>query len=265
MPKKLYQIVLFVSLIIIFISSCKTSPTGRSQLHLIPAEQMNQMGIAAYEELKKKTPKSNDTSINRYVACVADTITHEVNLNTQWEVTVFKDKAVNAFALPGGKIGVYTGLLQVTENQSQLAAVVAHEVAHVIAEHANARVSASYATGASLKLVEVITGATTPGKQRLLGLLGVGAQYGVLMPYGRGQESEADILGLDYMAMAGFDPRESVVLWRNMSKQGGAKPPELLSTHPADQSRIRDLNTRMPHALIFYEAARAKGKKPKCK
>ena len=85
------------------------------------------------------------------------------------------------------------------------------------------------------------------------------------MPYGRDQESEADILGLDYMAMAGFDPRESVVLWRNMSKQGGAKPPELLSTHPADQSRIRDLNTRMPHALKFYEAARATGKKPKCK
>ena len=226
---------------------------------------MNQMGIAAFEELKKKTAQSNDTSINRYVACVADAITHEVNLNTQWEVTVFKDKAVNAFALPGGKIGVYTGLLQVTENQSQLAAVVAHEVAHVIAEHANARVSASYATGASLKLVEVITGATTPGKQQLLGLLGVGAQYGVLMPYGRDQESEADILGLDYMAMAGFDPRESVVLWRNMSKQGGAKPPELLSTHPADQSRIRDLNTRMPHALKFYEAARATGKKPKCK
>ena len=262
---KLFRQVLYFWLLIAFISSCATSPTGRPQLHLIPDEQMNQMGIAAYEELKKKTPQSNDTSKKRYVACVADAITHEVNLNTQWEVTVFKDKAVNAFALPGGKIGVYTGLLQVTENQSQLAAVIAHEVAHVIAEHANARVSASYATGASLKLVEVITGATTPGKQRLFGLLGVGAQYGVLMPYGRDQESEADLLGLDYMAIAGFDPRESVVLWRNMSKQGGAQPPEILSTHPADQSRIRDLNTRMPHALKLYEAARAKGKKPKCK
>ena len=264
MQNKLNQLVLYVVLIIVFISSCTTSPTGRQQLHLISAEQMDQMGIAAYHDLKEKTPQSSNASINRYVDCVADTITHEVNLKTQWEVTVFKDKAVNAFALPGGKIGVYTGLLEVTKNQHQLAAVIAHEVAHVIAEHANARVSASYATGASLKLAEVIAGATTPGKQRIVGLLGVGAQYGVLMPYGRGQESEADLLGLDYMAKAGFDPRESVLLWRSMSKQGDAQPPEFLSTHPANQSRIRDLNARMLHALKLYEAARAKGKKPKC-
>ena len=155
--------------------------------------------------------------------CIADAITDELKLNTQWEVIVFQDNAINAFALPGGKIGVYTGLLEVTKNQHQLATVIAHEVAHVIAEHANARVSASYATGAGLKLVEVIAGAKTPGKERLVGLLGVGAQYGVLMPYGRGQESEADLLGLDYMAMAGFDPRESVLLWRNMSKQENAQ------------------------------------------
>ena len=225
---------------------------------------MDKMGIAAYEDLKKKTPQSKNTITNHYVRCIASAITREVRLNTQWEVTVFQDKAVNAFALPGGKIGVYTGLLDVTKNQHQLATVIAHEVAHVIAEHANARVSASYATGAGLKLVEVIAGATTPGKERLVGLLGVGAQYGVLMPYGRGQESEADILGLDYMAMAGFDPRESVLLWRNMSKQGGAQPPEFLSTHPANQSRINDLNARMPHALMLYKKARGKGKNPNC-
>ena len=265
MLRKLSGQILSILLVTSFVFSCTTSPTGRPQLHLIPAEQMDQMGIAAYQDLKKKTPQSNNKSTIRYVTCVADTITHEIKLTTEWEVTVFKDKSVNAFALPGGKIGVFTGLLKVTENQHQLATVIAHEVAHVIAEHANARVSASYATGASLKLVEVIAGTTTPGKQRLLGLLGVGAQYGVLMPYGRGQESEADLLGLDYMAKAGFDPRESVLLWRNMSKQGGGQPPEFLSTHPTSQSRIRGLNARMPRALKLYETARAKGKRPKCK
>ncbi len=250
--------------LLLSIGSCATSPTGRSQLHLISAEQMDKMGIAAFEDLKKKTPQSKRKKTNQYVRCIASAVTREVKLNTQWEVTVFQDKAVNAFALPGGKIGVYTGLLKVTRNQHQLATVIAHEVAHVIAEHANARVSASYATGASLKLVEVIAGAKTPGKERLVGLLGVGAQYGVLMPYGRGQESEADILGLDYMAMAGFDPRESVLLWRNMSKKDGAQPPEFLSTHPANQSRINDLNTRMPHALTIYKKARESGKNPNC-
>ncbi len=132
-----------IFLLIFFISSCATSPTGRSQLHLISAAQMDKMGIAAYEDLKKKTPQSKNTKTNHYVRCIASAITREVRLNTQWEVTVFQDKAVNAFALPGGKIGVYTGLLDVTKNQHQLATVIAHEVAHVIAEHANARVSAS--------------------------------------------------------------------------------------------------------------------------
>ena len=248
----------------LFIFSCATSPTGRTQLHLISEEQMEQMGIAAYQDIKKKTPQSTNQSINRYVACVSNAITHEVNINKKWEVTVFEDKAVNAFALPGGKIGVYTGLLEVTKNQHQLATVIAHEVAHVVAEHANARISAAYATGASLKLVEVISGASTPGKQRLFGLMGVGAQYGVLMPYGRGQESEADILGLDYMAKAGFDPRESVLLWRIMSKQDKAQPPEFLSTHPTNQTRIQELNARMLRAIKLYETAQTNGKQPNC-
>ena len=258
-----YLVLIFT--LVLFISSCTTSPTGRSQLHLISAEQMDKMGVAAFEDLKKKTPQSKNENTNRYVRCIVNAITREVGLNTQWEVVVFQDKAVNAFALPGGKIGMYTGMVNLTKNQHQLATVIAHEVAHVIAEHANARISASYVTSASLKLVEVISGATTPDKKRLVGLLGVGAQYGVLMPYGRAQESEADILGLDYMAMAGFNPRESILLWRIMSKQGGAQPPEFLSTHPANQLRINDLNSRMTHALTLYKNAQDNGKYPNCK
>ena len=253
--------ILFIAL---FFFSCATSPTGRTQLHLISEEKMEQMGVAAYQDIKKKTSQSTNQSINRYVACVSNAITREVDINKKWEVTVFNDKTVNAFALPGGKIGVYIGLLEVTKNQHQLATVIAHEVAHVVAEHANARISAAYATGAGLKLVEVISGTSTPGKQRLVGLLGVGAQYGVLMPYGRGQESEADILGLDYMAKAGFDPRESILLWRNMSKLDKAQPPEFLSTHPANQTRIHELNARMLRAVKLYETAQEKGKRPNC-
>ena len=178
---------------------------------------------------------------------------------------MFEDEAVNAFALPGGKIGVYTGLLKVAENQHQLAAVIGHEVGHVIADHANARVSTAYATEAGLTLGQILAGgATTPQKRQLFGLLGVGAQVGILLPYGRSQESEADVIGLELMAKAGFNPRESVNLWRNMSKAGGGQPPEFLSTHPAPTTRIRDLEAGMPEAIDLVVEARKQGKNPDC-
>jgi predicted Zn-dependent protease len=142
--------------------------------------------------------------------------------------------------------------------------VIGHEVAHVVAQHANARVSSAYAAEAGLALANVLAGAASPQKQQLLALLGLGAQVGVLLPYGRAQESEADLLGLDLMAHAGFDPRESVQLWKNMARAGGGQPPEFLSTHPSGRTRINDLNSRMPHALSLYEQARAQGKSPDC-
>jgi predicted Zn-dependent protease len=179
-------------------------------------------------------------------------------------VTVFQDKSANAFALPGGKIGVYTGLLDVAKNQHQLAAVIGHEIAHVQANHSNARLSTSYATQAGLSLVQVLAGAAGPEKQQLMGLLGVGAQVGVLLPYGRSQESEADVLGIEYMARAGFDPRESVALWQNMSRAGGQQPPEFLSTHPAHGTRIEQLNAHMSKALALYKQAQARGRTPDC-
>jgi len=174
---------------------------------------MAEMGQTAYQELKQQTPVSDDPGVKRYVQCVAQNLTGVIERDTAWEVTVFDDKAANAFALPGGKIGVYTGLLDITENQHQLAAVIGHEIAHVQANHSNARISNAYATQAGLTLVQLLTGATGAEKQQLMGLLGLGAQVGVLLPYGRSQESEADTLGLNYMARAGFDPRESIALW----------------------------------------------------
>jgi predicted Zn-dependent protease len=245
-------------------SGCATSPTGQSQLKLFPESEINKMGITAYEDLKRETPINRDNRINRYVTCVADAIIQEIPGNTRWEVTVFDDKAVNAFALPGGKIGVYTGLLKVADGQDQLAAVIGHEVAHVIADHGNARISAAYATQSGLQLIQAMAGAPTPQKSQLLGLLGVGLQAGILLPYGRGQESEADILGLEYMAKAGFTPGASILLWENMSKQGGGQPPEFMSTHPSHTTRINDLKTAMPNAQALFNQATSRGKRPQC-
>lgn len=227
---------------------------------------MEQMGVAAYSEMKKQTPVTNDSRINAYVNCVADAIIDVLPGNDAWEVNVFDDDQVNAFALPGGKIGVYTGLLKVAENQDQLATVMGHEVAHVLADHGNARVSANYAAQAGITLATVIGMASTndPKKRQLLGLLGVGVQVGALLPYGRSQESEADVLGLELMAKAGFNPRESVPLWRNMKKAGGGGQPEFLSTHPSSETRIRNLSKMMDKAIGWQNKANSSGRRPRC-
>lgn len=252
--------------IAILTAGCATSPTGQSQLLLFPDSEMARMGAVAFEETKKRTPPSNDPRLISYVQCVASALTREDRTSTQWEVQIFESPDVNAFALPGGKVGVYTGILKVATNQHQLAAILAHEFEHVLANHGNARVSAAYATQGALTLTQALAGTPSPMKDQMFGLLGVGAQYGILMPYGRGQETEADVLGLDLMARAGFDPRQAVQLWRNMSRAAGGKsPPTFLSTHPANEDRIRVLTQRMPQALSVYQAARNSGRRPDCR
>jgi predicted Zn-dependent protease len=142
--------------------------------------------------------------------------------------------------------------------------VIGHEVAHVIARHSNERISQAYATQTGLQLAQVAAGASSPAQQQLIGLLGAGAQYGIILPYSRTHESEADLIGLDLMALAGFDPAASVQLWTNMSGQGNQQPPEILSTHPSHRRRINDLEQRVPAARQLYTAARHAGKKPTC-
>lgn len=247
--------------------ACTTSPLGRQQLQIVSNAQMEQMGVAAYQDIKQKTPISDDAAINGYVRCIADAIIAQLDGKQRrqgWEVTVFEADQANAFALPGGKIGVYTGLLDVAETPDQLAAVVAHEVAHVLASHGNERVSTSYVTQAGLDLVAAIAGEPSQTKNTALALLGLGAQVGILLPYSRAQESEADLLGLDMMAKAGFDPRASVDLWRNMQKAGGGAPPEFLSTHPSGQTRISDLQNRMDDTMKLYRQAQDQGRDPNC-
>lgn len=247
----------------LLLGACATSPTGRQQLMLVSNDQMQEMGVTAFKQMKQKLPVARGAEVNQYVTCVANAITRQLpgRARDQWEVVVFEDDSANAFALPGGKIGVHTGLLDVAKNQDQLAAVIAHEVAHVLAEHGAERVSQQFATRAGLDLA----GAAANGNQQLMGLLGLGAQYGILLPYSRTQETEADIYGLELMAKAGFDPRASVQLWQNMKASGGASPPEILSTHPAPDTRIQDLRNRMSRVMSYYNEAVTKGITPDCK
>jgi len=245
------------------VAACATSPLGRKQLSIFSDAQIDTMGISAFEQVKEQVPLSSDGRAIDYVTCVANAVTGAIG-GGQWEVRVFEHKDANAFALPGGKIGVYSGMLKVARSQDQLAAVIGHEVAHVIARHANERASTEFATQGGLDLIQVISGAPTPGKNALMGVLGLGAQFGVLLPYGRTQEREADLIGLDLMATAGFDPRQSIALWRNMSADDAGEPPEFLSTHPNHETRINDLNGRMGYAMGLYEKARAGGVRPYC-
>ncbi len=247
----------------LLVAACTTSPTGRSQLILLPEGQLNQMGLQAFDSMKKKTPVDKSRTTNRYVQCVATAITREVG--GSWEVVVFKDDSANAFALPGNKIGVHTGLLKIAENQHQLATVIGHEIAHVLSRHSNERVSQQVATQQGLNIIGSVANPTSSGGKAMMGALGLGAQYGILMPFSRAQESEADIYGLRLMAKAGFDPRESVRLWGNMARANKGQPPEFMSTHPSHGTRIGQLQGNIPSVLPQYEQARKSGKRPACK
>ena len=248
----------------VLLAACTTSPTGRDQLQLYPDSQMEQMGAASFKELKQQKEIADDPQAKRLVRCVTKAITQVAGGDGDWEVVVFEDESPNAFALPGGKIGVHTGMLDVVQSPDQLAAVIAHEIAHVKAEHGNARLSASTLTQAGLAVTQIMLGGDSEDKDQIMALLGGGAQVGLLLPYSRSQETEADVLGLEYMARAGFKPRASVKLWRNMSESGGGQPPEFLSTHPAHGSRIDTLQEHMPEAMTLYREARDQGRTPDC-
>lgn len=250
---------------------CAMSPTGERTLLLNSPSQMNALGAKSFDEMKAKIPIEQDARTNHYVQCVADAIVTQVPREygyapQDWELVVFKDDAVNAFALPGGKIGVYTGMLKVANNQHQLASVIGHEVAHVLAQHSNARISQQQLTQLGVMATSVVLADRVDSKtqQAAIMALGLGAQYGILLPYSRKHESEADMLGQELMAQAGFDPREAVTLWQKMAQKGGATPPELLSTHPAPGTRIQQLDAQVSQYMPLYQQSLAVGRKPDC-
>ncbi len=250
---------------VLIIGACATSPTGRRQVMLFSPKEVDKLGAASFEELKQKEKISSNTLAIKFVTCVADEITQNVPKSVHdgsWEVVLFDSPQINAFALPGGKIGVYTGLLKVTENQDQLAAVMGHEVGHVIAQHANERLSSSSLVNTGLQVADaVMASGGVQNKNLYMQGLGLGAQYGVLLPYGRAHESEADIIGEDLMAKSGFNPQASIDLWHNMNAATKGQPPEFLSTHPSHETRIEQLTKHLKKAQPLYTNSQ---QKPAC-
>ena len=248
---------------------CKSSPTGRTQIAMYSDAQMSQLGSQSFAQLKQSMTINKEVATNRYVNCVAQKVIATLPANyaqQNWEVVVFEEQSANAFALPGGKIGVHTGLLKVATNQHQLAAVLGHEVGHVIGQHSNERLTAAGFKNVGMQVADVLSrSAENTYHAETMGLLGLATEYGGMLPFSRLHESEADKIGLDLMAQAGFNPEESVRLWENMSKAGGATPPEFLSTHPSPSTRIKDLTSQMANAKQIQQTALQSIKAPSCK
>jgi len=202
--------------IVAFVGGCATSPTGRNQVLLYSDSQLSEMGSQAFSSMKESLDVSSKQVDNQYVQCIAQAIIRQVPdyvFAGTWEVVVFDDAQVNAFALPGGKIGVYTGLMNVAENQHQLAAVIGHEVGHVIAQHGNERMSQGTLINVGTQAAAQVMAAKQVGNSgAIMAAIGLGVQVGVQLPFSRTHESEADEIGLELMAKAGFDPRQSVNL-----------------------------------------------------
>ena len=240
------------------LAACETVPiTGRSQINFVDPQTEAKLGAQAFAQVKAESAISRDPQANERVARIAKRIIGANALGGDWEFVVINENQQNAFALPGGHIAVYSGMMQLAQGDAELATVLAHEIGHVIAHHAAERISRSEMVEAGAGALGAILGGVAPGSQQAIGaLLGAGAHYGIELPFSREQEYEADEIGLTLMARAGYDPREAIQFWQRMQAQAsGAKTPEFLSTHPITENRIARLNELMPKALEAYNAA----------
>ena len=248
-----------------------TSSTGRTQyVGAVSQEQLDQMGAQAFAEQKAQLRQTTDAAQKRYVSCVVNAIVAQLPAEQRalaWETAVFVDDNPNAFALPGGKVGVYTGIYTVAKNQDQLAAVIAHEVGHVVEKHHDERITRQVGAQGALGVVGALVGSRygEGATQATSQLGGAALQTAFLLPGSRVQESEADVVGQRLMAAAGFDPRQAVNLWQNMiAASGGARAPQWLSTHPDPSARIGELQSRAASLVPTWEQARASGRRPAC-
>lgn len=232
--------------------ACVTTPESkRRQLNFIPDSQMNALGVQAYQEVLATEKPLKGPLADRIVA-IGKRIAAASGARFDWEFVVLDNKeVVNAFCLPGGKIAVYTGIIPVAANDAGLAAVLGHEVAHATLKHGAERMSQALVVNLGIEAASI---SLKNNKQRdlILGAMGVGAQFGIMLPYGRSHESEADKIGLKYMAKAGFDPKEAIFLWERMAKLSGSRPPEILSTHPDPENRARELEKEQPKVAPEY-------------
>jgi len=250
-----------------FLTSCSTVPlTGRQQLNLLPESEMVAMSNNAYSEFLSENKLSTNRQETEMVKRVGNNIAHAVEdfLNQKglgnrvagydWEFNLVQSAEPNAWCMPGGKVVVYTGILPITKTESGLAVVMGHEIAHAVARHGNERMSQGLLiqTG-GMALAAAIDEKPEETKALFMTAYGIGTTVGVSLPYSRTQETEADKLGLIFMAMAGYDPHEAIRFWERMANTGGPKPPEFLSTHPADETRIRNLEAFLPEAMKYYK------------
>jgi metalloendopeptidase OMA1, mitochondrial len=240
------------------LAACATAPiTGRSQIILLPEGAEMQMGLDAYRQILAKSQVSSDAAHTAQVTRVGERIAQATGrADYRWEFKVIESPQVNAFCLPGGKVGVYTGILPLTQDDAGLAAVVGHEVAHAVARHGGERVSQGLLVQSGLVATQVALARNDPRTvQAVTAMLGAGTTVGLILPWSRTQESEADRLGLVYMAKAGYHPQAARDLWVRMAEasRGKERPPELLSTHPAPATRIRQIEGWIPEALQQYQ------------
>ncbi|HVB84749.1 MAG TPA: M48 family metallopeptidase [Rhodanobacteraceae bacterium] len=250
------------------LAACATSPTGRTQLMMVSDSQMSQLGLSAFNDMRKQGKFVDAPREQAYASCVANALIAVLPppWNTQqWEVQIIGDKSANAFALPGGRIGVNQGMFKVATDEDQLAVVLGHELSHVVARHGAERLSDNMAAQAAVAAGTIYAGSRGTNAGYAAAALGVGAEVGLLLPFSRTQEREADVLGQRYMAKAGFDPRAAVTLWQKMEKQGGSKPPVFLSTHPSPGNREQVLGRQAQQLLPVFEQARASGHVPNCR
>ena len=259
MKLKLMLLLQFLGILFWF-SGCHTVPhTGRSALHLVPTKQLTSMASQQFERLKREKPISRNANYNAMLRRVGERIAHVAAPdmpNAQWEFVVFDDpEQVNAFAMPGGKVAVYSGIFKVAKTENDLAVVVGHEIAHVSAGHGNERVSQQLlAAGGAMALQLGVDDADSLDQQMLMAAYGAGTSVGLILPFSRKHESEADEIGLIYAAKAGYDPRVAVGFWKRMEAQKtGFTPPEFLSTHPSDSTRLGKINALMPEAFKIYK------------
>jgi predicted Zn-dependent protease len=256
-----------VWLVIALLTACSTVPvTGRRQLDLVDSNQIMAMSAEQYQKFMAEHEVIRGTEDARMVRRVGERISAAVTnyltatgrsdliTGYNWEFNLVKDPSVNAWAMPGGKVAVYTGILPVAQNESGLATVMGHEVAHAVAQHGNERMSQGLLTQlGGMALSVALSQNPSQTNSLFMAAYGLGTQVGVLLPYSRLQESEADRLGLIFMAMAGYDPREAVGFWQRMAAQSkGGSPPEFLSTHPAHETRIERIEKYLPEAMKYY-------------
>jgi predicted Zn-dependent protease len=265
---RIYKLILGLLIITLpIIQSCSTVPvTGRKQLNIIPSSEMLSMSFSQYDQFLKENKLSNNAQQTAMIKKVGSKISSAVEqyfaqnnmadeLNGyQWEFNLVENEQVNAWAMPGGKVVFYTGILPITKTEAGVAVVMGHEVAHAVAEHGGERMSQGLIQqlgGMALSKALEQESETTQGLW--MTAFGVGSQLAVMLPFSRLHESEADHLGLIFMAMAGYNPNEAVSFWQRMADaKGGQAPPEWLSTHPSDETRINDLKKAMPEAMKYY-------------